>query len=137
MNKFIRRQMKVAKLKRREAMIYGEVTYKQKVMEKYDVYYTKEEPSLYKSFNCKTAIRRLAERDMKDLLYFQESPRGYKFYKMDYVEWSSYIILNGEEVPCTQVVAKYQWVHPNDDGNPDYWDEWETLFYYVEDSIEW
>jgi hypothetical protein len=75
MNKIIRRQMKVAKLKRREAMIYGEITpVKKNVMEKYDVYFTEVEPSLYKSYNCKVTIKALAEREMKVSLDNHESP---------------------------------------------------------------
>jgi hypothetical protein len=139
MNKFTRRQMKVAKLKRREAMIYGEITpYKKDEMEKYDVYFTEVEPSLYKSYNCKAAIKALSEKEMKVSLDSHESPgKEYRFYKMDYEEWSdSHIILNGEKVPCMEVVAEYQWVE-SIDGTPHYWSEWETLFYYVDDSIEW
>lgn len=139
MNKFIRRQMKVAKLKRREAMIYGEITpAKKNVMEKYDVYFTEVEPSLYKSYNCKAAIKALAEREMKISLDNLKSPgKEYRFYKMDYEEWSDgYIVLNGEKIPCIEVVAQYLWVESTS-GTPLYWDEWETLFYYVDDSIEW
>lgn len=136
----IRRQRKIAKFKRIEAIIYGEITPAKKgVMEKYDVYFTRVEPSLYKSYNCKAAIEALADREMKVNFDNHRSPgKEYRFYKMDYEEWSdsSYIVLNGEKVPCVEVVANYQWVRYTD-GTPRYWDEWESLFYYVDDRIEW
>ena len=154
MNKFIRQKMKIARLQRREAMIYGEITPAKKgVMEKYDVYleedtdiqdiriYTTTE-DLYRSYNCKQGLSDLAKRMiLESPLYYGDGMylSNPKFKKVQIVTERTCILLNDTYVRCTRVLAKYIYeCKDNDPYTPDYEvSKTKSLFYFVDDSIEW
>lgn len=130
-----RKWLKVAKLKRMEAMAHGEFK-TSKVREKYDVYFTKHEAPLYKSYNNKKSIEELAEKVMKEVFTGQAPPTSnHRFYEMYYLDMPTTIIQN-TQVEATEITACYVWIENDREGNPYYWNEYVPLFYYVDDSFE-
>ena len=133
--KEIRKQLQIAKLKKLEDMIHGEIKLS-KLKEKYDVYFTKHEALLFNSYNNKKSIEELAEKVMKEVLTGQAPPTSnHRFYDMYYWEMPATII-QGTQVEATEVVACYEWIENDREGKPHYWHEYEHLFYYVDDSFE-
>ena len=130
-----RERMKIAKFKRREAMIYGEFK-PSKVREKYDVYFARCNAPLYKSYNCKEAIEKLAEEEMKEAFITYTPPtEDHRIYKMRYEENPTTIKQDSMEIEAIEVVACFVWIENR--GSRFYFSEdYETLFYYVDDSFE-
>ena len=130
-----RKWLKVAKLKRMETMAHGEIK-PSKVREKYDVYFGNCNASLYKSYNCKEAIEKLAEEEMKESFSTYTPPtEDYILFKIHYEENPTIIKQNGMEIEATAVVACFVWIMNK--GSRFYFSEdYETLFYYVDDSFE-
>ena len=148
-----RERMKIAKLRRREAMIHGEVKLS-KVREKYDVYLVDENnkyyadfttDNLYASYDNLSSIMKLAIKIVQESpLYYGDSVYSSSNPKLISVRvfktHRCYILLDDDLVECSRISAEYTYeCHDENDifNGPDYNVDIERdILYYVDDSFE-
>lgn len=147
------RKKKIAKLKWLEAMAHGEINPSRRRV-KYDIYLENEEDNdnfldvrvytsedLYKSYNSKRGLANLARKIILespcyygDRIYLSNPKlKRVEIHKENlFVE----ITLDRKFVHCTRVYAEY--VYECHDEDSDYEvSKRRSLFYYVDDTIEW
>ena len=148
-----REWMKVAKLKRMEAMAHGEIKLS-KVREKYDVYLVDKDneyyadfttDELYTSYDNLGSVMKLAIKIVKESpLYYGDSVCLNSNPKLINVRVFTthrcYILLDDDLIECSRISAEYTYeCHDENDifNGPDYnVDVERDILYYVDDSFE-